>query len=137
MIDNATRDTLLAAGYLLCGYATISALLPNDGQTAQQLTRPYRRILWQALRVVVGIVAWPTIFFTEWFLNRGQLPEDGWVAEMLTWPYGHLLWQALLLVVTIVVWPLVFIREWAAWLLRLRSRPAKPGPGGPGRRHEA
>ena len=124
LIDSSTRDSLLAAEYMLFGIVVVAALLPRDGWIAQRVGRPYRGIVAQALRVVVGVIAWPTVFFWEWILNGGRLPlpEDSWTVELLSWPYGNLLWQALLLLAGVVAWPAVFVAEWTAWLLRLGSR---------------
>jgi hypothetical protein len=120
LIDSSTRDSLLGAEYLLVGVVVVNALLPRNGFIGRRLGRPYRRILGQALRVLVGVLAWPTVFFWEWVLNGGRLPlpDDSWTVELLNWPYGDLLWRALLLVASVVAWPATFVAEWTAWLVR-------------------
>jgi hypothetical protein len=123
LIGGSARDALLAAEYAFFGMVVVHSL-PRDGWVAQQVSRPYRAIVWQVLRVVVGVVTWPTVFLFEWVMNgrRLPLPEDSWIMELFRWPYGNLLRQAGLLAAAVVAWPLVFIAEWTMWLLRLRFR---------------
>jgi len=123
LVDGSTRDALLATEYLLFGVVVVH-WLPGDGWLARRVSRPYRAIVWQALRVVVGVATWPTVFLFEWLINGGRLPlpEDSWIMELLRWPYGSLLRQAGTLAAAVVLWPLVFAAEWARWLLRLGSR---------------
>jgi len=121
--DAAARDALPAAEYLLFGVVVVHTL-PRHGWIARRVSRPYRTIVWQTLRVAVGVATWPTVFLFEWVVNGGRLPlpEDSWIMELLRWPYGSLLHQAGTLAAAVVLWPLVFAAEWAIWLLRLGSR---------------
>jgi hypothetical protein len=123
LVDGSTRDALLAAEYLLFGAVVVHSL-PRDGWIARRASRPYRAIVWQTLRVVVGMATWPTVFLFEWIANGGRLPlpEDSWIMELLRWPYASLLRQAGTLAAAVGLWPLVFAAEWARWLPRLGSR---------------
>lgn len=125
LTGGATRDVLLGVEYLLFG-ALVVHTLPRNGWVAHHVARPYRRIAWQTLRMVVGVATWPTVFLFELVMNGGHLPlpEDSWIMELLRWPYGDLLRQAGLLTVAVLAWPLALVAEWTLWLVRVGSRSA-------------
>lgn len=125
LVGDATRGVLLGVEYLVLGVLVVHTL-PRDGWIAHRVARPYRRIAWGTLRMVVGVATWPTVFLFELIMNGGRLPlpEDSWIMELLRWPYADLLRQAGLLAVAVLAWPLALLAEWTLWLLRLRASSA-------------